>query len=155
MNFFLSIVLVKYRRTKEELTSMKHLTEIEKKWLHITTYILSLEPQKQKRQPTNCLRRLLFRVCLHQIYKVFQGLTLLSFLILSALYSIDLDTNTKTVYWQVVSLYIGLSLLDYLMKLVAFGYESNRRIHFILDTLICLYLIVGYSLRQSFDDESN
>ena len=97
----------------------------------------------------------MFRVCLHQIYKAFQGLTLLSFLVLSALYSIDLDTSTKAVYWWVVSLYIGLSLLDYLMKLVAFGYEPNRRIHFVLDTLICLYLIVGYSLRQSFDNQSN
>ena len=41
------------------------------------------------------------------------------------------------------------------MKLFVFGYEPNRRIRFAFDTLIYLYIIAGYSLRQSSDDRSN
>lgn len=155
VNFFVSIMMLSYTRAKQALSGEKGLTAIQRKWLNVKTYILSLEPPKQKRLPVNCFRRFLFRVCLHQAYQAFQGLTLLSFLVLSALYSINLDADTKAVYWQIVGLYIGLSLLDYLMKLVVFGYKPNRRIQLALDTLICLYLIAGYSLRQSSDDRSS
>lgn len=41
-NFFVSSMLVNYRRTKEGLSGEKHLTEIQKKWLNIKSYILLL-----------------------------------------------------------------------------------------------------------------
>ena len=41
-NFFVSSMLVNYRRTKEELSGEKHLSEIQKKWLSIKSYILLL-----------------------------------------------------------------------------------------------------------------
>ena len=42
MNFFLSTVLLNYRKIKEELSEEKQLITPQKYWLRIKTYILSL-----------------------------------------------------------------------------------------------------------------
>ena len=148
-NFIISIVLIHYRKTKEELSGEKHLTGPQRFWLRIKTYILSLEPERRKRFPAHCFRSSLYQVCSHRAYKILQGIIVVSFLIVSSLYRVSLDAEAKELFWKGVSFYIAVVLLDYLMNLIAFGYDPRCRSCFILDTCICLYLIIGYSLRQS------
>ena len=74
---------------------------------------------------------------------------LASFLVVSAIYRCDIDAAGKKLYWDGMSFYIAIVLLDYFMNLLAFGYEPKKRNYLIFDTCICLYLIIGYSLRQS------
>ena len=85
VNFFVSIVLVNYRTIKQKLSGERYLNKVQKDWLGIKTYILSLQPEKPKRLPTNCFRRSLYQLWTHQAYKIFQGIIVISFLILSVL----------------------------------------------------------------------
>ena len=119
LNFLVSAVLINYRKAKEDISGEKDLTSLEEQWLTLKTYILSLEPEKKERLPINCFRRILYQVCTHWIYKIFQGVMLVSFMILAAACG---NTDSERLFWQIMSLYIALTLLDYAAKLIAFGY---------------------------------
>ena len=149
LNFIASTVMLNYRRVKEELSGEKGLTHAVKEWLRIQNYILSLHPEQPERLPDNCVRRLLHQICTHRTYKVVQGIFMVSFLIVSALCRVGIQTDSQNRYWWGVSFYILLFLLDFLMNLVAFGCRPKQRNSLILDALICLCLIAAYSLRQS------
>ena len=157
VNFFVRIVLVNYRKTREELSGERDLTDSQKEWLSIKTYILSLHPEKKKQVPRNLFRKLSYEVCTHRAYKVVQAITIVSFFIVSALYRADFEDGTKDLYWRGVGFYIAMALLDYLLNLTAFGYEPKHKYHLAFDTAVCLYLIVAYSLRQCgiLEDQSN
>ena len=88
----------------------------------------------------------MYRVVTHRVYKIFQGALAGSFLILSALHGVDIDYESKTLYWKGVSFYLAVVLLDYFISLVAFGYQPKHRSYLIFDTAVCL---IAYSLRQS------
>ena len=107
--------------------------------------------------PTYCLRKLFYEVCTNRAYKIVQAITIVSFLILFALYRADFEDGTKDLYWRGVGFYIAMALLDYLLNLTAFGYEPKHKYHLAFDTAVCLYLIVAYSLRQCgiLEDQSN
>ena len=97
-------------------------------------------------------------MCAHRVYKILQGIVVISFFVTCALYRASLDAEAKGLFWDGIGFYIAVALLDYLMNLVAFGYDPRGRGRFILDTAICIYLIVAYSLRQSnyiFEGESD
>ena len=47
VNFFVSIMMLSYTRAKQALSGEKGLTAIQRKWLNVKTYILSLEPQNR------------------------------------------------------------------------------------------------------------
>ena len=119
LNFFISIVMINYKRTAEEFSGEKKLSGAEKQWLSMKEYILSLEPEKLKRLPANCFRRTLSIMYTHKFYKIFQAFLLILFLVVSSLYRFNSPPDRKALYWQGVGLYIGLALVDYLAKLNA------------------------------------
>ena len=97
-------------------------------------------------------------MCTHKVYKIIQGIFVICFFVTCALYRASLNAETKALFWDGIGFYIAVALLDYLMNLVALGYDPRGRNRFILDTAICLYLITAYSLRQShyiFEEESD
>ena len=96
-------------------------------------------------------------MCTHKVYKILEGIIVISFFITCALYRASLDAEAKGFFWDGIGFYIALVSLDYLMNLVALGYDPRGRNRFILDTAICLYLITAYSLRRShyiFEEKS-
>ena len=97
-------------------------------------------------------------MCSHKVYKILQGIIIISFFVTCALYRASLDAEAKGLFWGGIGFYIAVALLDYLMNFVAFGYDPRCRNRFIFDTGICLYLMIVYSLRQSnyiFEEESD
>ena len=149
LNFLVSAVLINYRRAKEELSGEKDLTPIEKEWLSLKTYIHSLEPRRKEQLPDNCLRRTLFQLCTHWAYKIFQVVMLAVFLTLAALYRTVIDADSEGLFWRIAGLFITLALFDYAAELIAFGYQSQWRKRFIFDTSVCLFILIGYCLKQS------
>ena len=97
-------------------------------------------------------------MCSHKAYKILQAIIVVSFFITCALYRASLDAEAKGLFWAGIGFYIAVASLDHLMNSVAFGYDPRCRNRFVLDTAICIYLIVAYSLRQSnfiFEEESD
>ena len=148
LNLIMSTVLVNYKKIKEELSGEQHLTSLQRQWLTIKTYILSLEPSKSQRLPLNCLLRSCHKVYTHKVYKLFQGIMLVMFLVVSALYRVDIDAEVESLYWKWVGSYILFGVcIDYFLSLLVFGLNKKRG--FILDTCICLFVCVGYALQDS------
>ena len=46
-----------------------------------------MDPEPKRKPPTNCLRRLCFRMCSHKCCKIIQGITFIIFMVISSLYS--------------------------------------------------------------------
>ena len=150
VTFIVITVLVNYKQTKEELSGERDLTPTEKQWLGIKTYILSLQNEKPKRLPANRFRRLCHQIVTHKAYKLLQGALLVLFLMTSALYRVDLEAETKSLYWKGNGAYLILGVLfDYSINLVAFGCESKNKKGFVLDTCICLFILAGYAVQES------
>ena len=71
------------------------------------------------------------------------------FLTLAALYRTVIDADSEGLFWRIAGLFIALALFDYAAELIAFGYQSQWRKRFIFDTSVCLFILIGYCLRQS------
>ena len=90
LNIYISIVLVGFRKAKEQLSGEAKLTELQKQWLRVKSLICEMEPECKRNPPSNCLKKLLFRICTHQGFKIYQGITLILQLVLYSFYSSQL-----------------------------------------------------------------
>ena len=129
LNFFVSIMLINYRRAKESFSGEKHFTYIQKQWLSIKTYIYSLKPQV-KTLPSNQVRRGWYRICSHQYYRIFQLIVFVSFLIRTAFYSFEGEDDEG--YWQTVGAFVGIMLIKCIIGNIGFGYNPEKKKFFIL-----------------------
>ena len=84
---------------------------------------------------------------------------LVLFLITSALYTVNLDAETEAIYWQGIGGFLIFGVfVDYFIHFIAFGYDPKNKKAFIFDTCICLFIFIGYALKESgsaINDQSN
>ena len=90
LNFYISILLVGFRKAKEKFSGEAKLTELQKQWLRVKSLICEMEPEPKKKPLSNCFKKLLFRVCTHWGFKIFQGITFILQLIVCSFYSAQL-----------------------------------------------------------------
>ena len=90
LNIYISVLLVGFQKVKQELSGEAKLTELQKQWLRVKSLICEMEPEAKKKPPSNCFKKLLFRVCTHQRFKIFQGITFLLQLVVCSFYSSQL-----------------------------------------------------------------
>ena len=126
LNIYISILLVGFRKAKEQLSGETKLTELQKQWLRVKSLICEMEPEPKKKPPSNCIKKLLFRICTHRGFKIFQGITFILQLIVCSFYSSQLSEETQEVYQKSTFIFAALAIVEFIAKFIAFSYEPRK-----------------------------
>lgn len=125
------------------------ITENEKTWLELKLKILELNPVYKEIEPKNCIRKCLYRICNHNIYK---GLKIFLFVLLIVGLSLYSTATTSALeifldnFWRYCVL---VQVVEYFLELIAFGCYPSKRRELIIEGVVVAYSFIYFSFFKS------
>jgi hypothetical protein len=142
LNSFVSLSLFNYKRIKERETGEWQISAHERTWLSIKLQILRLTPTPQLLQPENFIRKYIFQLCRHRIYTILKSVTFLSMLITVSFTQTQIKKD-KAINSQTWDAFILITIVEYIVEFIAFGFRCYNRVEFIFYTT-CFLISLGY-----------